>query len=702
MKKTLIFIFVLTSALSAQSQSYLGYYYDNYAGVQGALYNPATIVDSRFKADINLFSASGLLGNDYYGLKVFDALKENFDFEKEAKKFTSSSNNFILNTDVMGPSFMFNIAPKHSIAVFTRARSIVNVNNIDGELLDQLSNEFDNGKDFISKNQNFNMVANAWAELGVSYATVLMNKEKHFLKGGLTLKYLQGIGNAYANSDNISVNYDNTGTPLTVNNTITTTGTLTYGKDANIDSGNDYKFQKESNGIGADLGFIYEYRPDYTAYELQGKSGKITFKDKNKYKFRLGLSLTDIGSIRYKDATEKAHNLNRVTPVTEAQYDALNANDFLDTYYPATQTSARKVNLPSALHVNADWNMHKKFYLNLNGDINLNSRTSGINKNTIENTISVTPRYEVKWFSFYLPVGYLQYSGMQAGAGFRLGPLFVGSGSIISNLISSESKGVDVHVGLKIPIYQGRLKDKDKDGVLDKVDDCPEIAGPVENNGCPWKDTDSDGLLDKDDKCPDVAGPKENKGCPWEDTDKDGILDKDDKCPAVFGEKENQGCPWEDTDKDSVLDKDDKCPTEFGLVANNGCPEVAKIEAPVEIKQDVIKKISEFSKTILFDLGKATIKPESFSSLDGIVAVLNEYQTANFKIEGHTDSAGKAASNLKLSKNRAAAVKKYFVDKGISEARLTSEGYGSKKPIASNKTIKGKNLNRRVEINLVK
>lgn len=84
------------------------------------------------------------------------------------------------------------------------------------------------------------------------------------------------------------------------------------------------------------------------------------------------------------------------------------------------------------------------------------------------------------------------------------------------------------------------------------------------------------------------------------------------------------------------------------------------------------------------------------------MAVLNEYDTAKFRIEGHTDNSGSKVTNLKLSKERAAAIKKYFVSKGIKEDRLTSEGFGSAKPIASNKTAKGKNLNRRVEINLVK
>lgn len=86
-------------------------------------------------------------------------------------------------------------------------------------------------------------------------------------------------------------------------------------------------------------------------------------------------------------------------------------------------------------------------------------------------------------------------------------------------------------------------KDRDQDGIRNKEDLCPEIAGPIENNGCPWPDTDGDGTIDKDDACPTVAGPQENNGCPWPDTDGDGILDKDDACPTVPGMPEYNGCP---------------------------------------------------------------------------------------------------------------------------------------------------------------
>jgi hypothetical protein len=116
--------------------------------------------------------------------------------------------------------------------------------------------------------------------------------------------------------------------------------------------------------------------------------------------------------------------------------------------------------------------------------------------------------------------------------------------------------------------------DTDADGITDASDSCPDVAGPAEFNGCP--DTDGDGIADKDDACPEVKGLKEFGGCP--DTDGDGTQDKNDKCIDVKGPKENGGCPWPDRDGDKVLDKDDKCPDVAGTAANNGCPEVTDEE----------------------------------------------------------------------------------------------------------------------------
>ncbi|MGC6431828.1 MAG: OmpA family protein [Jejuia sp.] len=231
--------------------------------------------------------------------------------------------------------------------------------------------------------------------------------------------------------------------------------------------------------------------------------------------------------------------------------------------------------------------------------------------------------------------------------------------------------------------------DTDSDGIEDSKDDCPNEAGPAELNGCP--DGDGDGVVDKDDKCPTVAGLKDLDGCP--DADGDGVTDGDDKCPNEAGPAANGGCPWPDTDGDGVLDKDDKCPDVAGTVANSGCPEVT---------EEVQATLNEYAKTILFDTGKSTIKAQSEEVLGDIIKILKEYPTAKFTVEGHTDSVGSEKLNQRLSDSRANAVKEYLVKNGIDAFRLSALGYGESKPIDSNKTRKGRANNRRVEINLAK
>ncbi|WP_127136371.1 OmpA family protein [Flagellimonas oceanensis] len=231
--------------------------------------------------------------------------------------------------------------------------------------------------------------------------------------------------------------------------------------------------------------------------------------------------------------------------------------------------------------------------------------------------------------------------------------------------------------------------DSDGDGIEDSKDACPNQAGSKEMNGCP--DSDGDGVADKDDACPETPGLPALAGCP--DADGDGVADKDDECPNEAGPAENDGCPWPDSDGDGVLDKDDQCPEVAGTVANNGCPEVT---------EEVQKQLNDYARTILFDTGKSSIKAESTSVMVDIIQILNEYPTAKFTVEGHTDSVGSESLNQKLSEERANSVRDFLIDKGIDSDRLSAIGYGEAKPIATNNTRAGRAQNRRVEINLVK
>jgi len=244
--------------------------------------------------------------------------------------------------------------------------------------------------------------------------------------------------------------------------------------------------------------------------------------------------------------------------------------------------------------------------------------------------------------------------------------------------------------------------DKDHDGILDKDDKCPndpeDKDGFEDEDGCPDPDNDKDGILDAKDKCPlepeDKDGFEDEDGCPDPDNDADGIADVNDKCPLEPEDKDGfedeDGCPDPDNDKDGVLDKADKCPNEPGPADNNGCPK--KYEHIVVTQEKI-----ELKQKIFFDTDKATIQPRSFSLLDEIASVLRGRPTMTVRIEGHTDSRGTRAHNLKLSQARADSVRQHFVGLGIEQQRMESRGYGPDQPIETNKTAAGREKNRRVE-----
>jgi len=299
---------------------------------------------------------------------------------------------------------------------------------------------------------------------------------------------------------------------------------------------------------------------------------------------------------------------------------------------------------------------------------------------------------ETSWFDPYVRVGanYLRhdYSNSERAynkeGGFMKADHFAANGGLGMNFWITKNFGIGVQQDYVVTPFEKTTisdfwqssatlnfrfgnTDRDKDGIKDKDDACPDVFGLAQFNGCP--DTDGDGVQDSEDNCPEVAGPVENQGCPWPDTDGDGVLDKDDECPEVAGPAENKGCPWKDTDNDGVLDKDDACPEVPGLPEYNGCPKPADVFA---------LEATGALKGITFDFGKAVISKSSYSKLDQAAEVIKSSNGGTFLITGHTDKKGNDAYNLKLSKERAAAVVKALEERGVSVNQLKSTGVGSK------------------------
>ena len=257
-----------------------------------------------------------------------------------------------------------------------------------------------------------------------------------------------------------------------------------------------------------------------------------------------------------------------------------------------------------------------------------------------------------------------------------------------------------VAVAAPVPIVIEKVdaaRDSDGDGITDDIDRCPldpeDLDGFQDDDGCPDPDNDGDGIVDKVDACPNTPGPIENRGCPILDRDGDGVPDGEDRCPAEPGPREHGGCPVLDRDKDGFADDADKCPDEPG-VAPDGCPKKYTL---VEVKKDRIV----IKQQVHFATAKWKVLPDSFALLDQVVQVLKDQPAMHLSIEGHTDSVGGEAMNMKLSQARAEAVRDYLVKKGVATERLEAVGYGPTKPIASNKSETGRAQNRRTEFRIV-
>ena len=275
--------------------------------------------------------------------------------------------------------------------------------------------------------------------------------------------------------------------------------------------------------------------------------------------------------------------------------------------------------------------------------------------------------------------------------------------------------------------------DRDRDGVPDKLDECPDTpAGArVDLKGCPL-DGDADGVFDGLDQCEGTprGASVDARGCP-SDADADGVLDGLDTCPSTpaNAKVDASGCPV-DSDGDGVYDGLDQCEgTRKGCTVNpNGCPSDADQDGicdgidqcpdtPATARVDakgcpivVSEKETEMLETgmirlqnINFDTAKATIRTESYPVLDEVGSILVKWPELRIEIGGHTDSRGGDAYNQQLSEERAQAVLAYLTQKftDLKAEQFTAVGYGESKPLVPNTSVLNLAKNRRVEFKVL-
>ncbi len=288
----------------------------------------------------------------------------------------------------------------------------------------------------------------------------------------------------------------------------------------------------------------------------------------------------------------------------------------------------------------------------------------------------------------------------------------------------STSSGRYVSDGSKI-VISCEDGDKDKDGVMDSKDECPNtpFGKAVNEVGCFVDgDDDNDGVLNSKDECPStIAGATVDKyGCIVDgDDDNDGIPNSKDKCPKTsIGISVNEiGCSLDmDDDNDGIANSIDECPDTLPnkIVNKVGCFVDADDDndgvinsldqcpnTPANVRKvDYKGCMEEVNLNITFENKSYHVDANSRKHINELVKFLKAKPSYNVEILGYTNSIGKKRDNLLLSKRRAKAVRNIIIDSGISPNRVIAIGKGESNPIASNATSEGRALNRRIEAKL--
>lgn len=488
MFKKLLVLTILPSIifLKTYGQDFLGLNTGNYSGITGVMLQPASIVDSRFKFDLNLFSTGMNYNNNYFLLDKDVILKFN---KRSFDKFSTFKNRYLSEASLspgekvffqvnqrsqLPLSFMATTGKKSAVAVNLQFRSMIQGTGI---TQDFAHFAFDNfyTPDFSSSvdASGLNLKSLSWAEVGLTYGRVLYSSPKHFLKAAVTGKYLGGLSSINLSSNDLQMEV-NSDSSFNI-----TSSYVSYKHNKNADFSKIFEksFRPNASSIGLDAGLVYEFRGNLKNVDYISNKDEVSFdasrRDVNKYIFRLGLSLLDVGMFQFKQpqgvnsfiANIKNWDIRNAHYKTLKEFDtALAARVFPDP----NETPEYNVHLPTALSAQLDVKFVKGVFLNLMTywPVNLSEKAGKHFDNY--GYFTITPRLESRHFGIYIPYTVLQsgkftnYKNNLLGATLRAGPVFVGSSNLGSMLFNKKLKAADVHVGLKIGITYGKANKTNK------------------------------------------------------------------------------------------------------------------------------------------------------------------------------------------------------------------------------------------------
>lgn len=452
---SLSLLLLLVFLAPSQAQEQLGLRTERYAGINAATANPANTLSYPLKWDVNLVAVGHFTETNYgyfQDTKLSEILRNTdniyaasqftdpseinssmiiFDyFDNERRKFVSSS------TFVTGPSFMAKVGNGHAIGLFTNLRVGLSSQNIPWQLgfpeFDRTA--FGDPIDVPA----FDVAGMTWVELGLNYAFSLPTPDGQ-LGFGINLKFLRGY-EAFTFNNNERTNLTQfVGDSVAISDVNFTLGITTTNNGAD-----DIQIKQNGGGVAIDLGVT-----------------KTFFETEDGYELKLGLSLIDFGRVKLREQAE-LHRFQIANPIIlrsedyedletrEEVIDQFN-NDVLGAVDQSLAGSSFNVWLPAAISLQADYNFRKNFYVNGT----LIQRLPGF-KNSIRrgNLLAITPRFEHRWVSAFVPISLYNWQKLHYGFAVRLAFLTIGSDNIGSILGESRWTGTDFYMALRVNPFQ--------------------------------------------------------------------------------------------------------------------------------------------------------------------------------------------------------------------------------------------------------
>lgn len=454
-RTTLSFAAGLLLATTATAQLADGLNGSSYNGIWGLDRQPASISLSRNRMEVNLFHFLADVDNTYlhlegegsFGLFNFDnMLRVNADDDQLAQRL-NEERSITASARILGPSVAFRVGDHNSFAITTGARAVSYSTELDGltRLLGADTLTYNPGEARPLNELRFRTAAMAWGEVGASAARRFDLGQRLRLHIGLTGKVLLGSAGIYARNEAAVLGAANDGAQV-VSGVDLAYGMSDLDAITTMDGPGDLM---QGFGIGGDAGLVLEW--DRKATAAQDSAGVA----QSKYLVRLGLSVTDLGAIRFAGGgrhriTDGSADVEAIGALDVADIASLEgglSDLFLKDPDASRQADQLRMALPTMVHASLDVNPWGCLFVNMNASLGLDRGLAGV---VNPSSISITPRVETRHFELGLPVSLHQLQGMRMGIAVRLGPLMVGSDKLGGLMGLTDVGGMDVYAGLKV------------------------------------------------------------------------------------------------------------------------------------------------------------------------------------------------------------------------------------------------------------